>query len=390
MRTFTVTMLLLAIASGSACAQELKIGGQIRPRTELRNATGVNDVVSTMRTRVQLTSDLAATARVFLQVQDVRTFGEETSTMTSLNHIDLHQGFIEFGNTRTSWNARIGRQEASFDEERLVGNADWVQQGRGFDGARLGWQRGRTTLDIIAFEVSDASVRGKTADERFLAAHTTFKFQKYANVDAYLFQNHVSGASVTNQNTFGARLSGVYGIWSYRFEPAVQRGTRRGTSVNAYLFAARVTASVSHAMAQFTAWLDQLSGDDEATYATTKAFDTVFGTNHKFYGIADIFTNIPLHTANRGLQDWSLKSSCQVMSAIGINADVHQFNATAARGLSSARLGREADVFATFKYSPRLTVAGGAARYVRGQAMSELNLTARSQNFSYLMLSAAF
>lgn len=58
-----------------------------------------------------------------------------------------------------------------------------------------------------------------------------------------------------------------------------------------------------------TLWYDLLSGDADPNDGDTKVFDTMFATNHKFYGFADMFLNISVHTGGQGLQDLAVKGS---------------------------------------------------------------------------------
>lgn len=62
-----------------------------------------------------------------------------------------------------------------------------------------------------------------------------------------------------------------------------------------------------------TLWYDHLSGDDDPSDGTVRVFDTLFATNHKFYGLADYFLNIPVQTVGRGLQDLALKAWAYLM-----------------------------------------------------------------------------
>ena len=50
-----------------------------------------------------------------------------------------------------------------------------------------------------------------------------------------------------------------------------------------------------------------------------KVFDTLFTTNHKFYGLADLFLNIPLQTDGRGLQDLAVKWHYTPMPKLPLN-----------------------------------------------------------------------
>ena len=380
-----ISALLLAFAA-NIHGQDVKVGGQIRPRTELRDNSTTGDAFTTMRVRLNLLAALDPRVRAFVQAQDVRMWGEENSTTSNTDRIDLHQGYIELGDAVHS-NTRVGRQELVYGEERLVGASDWGQQGRALDGVRAHLVTKHATIDGFGFQIADAGAPGKTMDDRFFGAYGTVP-GKCVSLDAYLLRNQNSAAHATRQNTVGTRIYGTHGMLLYRAELALQRGTRNGFDTKAGMSTAYV--GVTRGRGQALLWVDHLSGDSNPADSVTRVFDTVYATNHKFYGIADIFTNIPTHTANRGLNDYAIKTTFRARPDLTFNGDVHSFRAAAASGLKSAQFGNELDLIGTYRYSPKLTVLAGAARFHAGAGLREVLPATSSQTFTYLMLNAAF
>ena len=135
-----LSALLVAGASLPLHAQQVTLGGQVRPRFEYREPAGNRDDGATsMRVRVNLSALLERNVQAFIQLQDVRFFGEETNTLGdfSADNFDLHQGYLELNHSGDAGFAlRVGRQEVNFGGERLVGAVGWTQQARSFDGAR--------------------------------------------------------------------------------------------------------------------------------------------------------------------------------------------------------------------------------------------------------------
>ena len=108
-------------------AQEVTVSGQLRPRHELRYpaAPGGKQFTS-MRAHAALENDIS----VFIQLQDVRIWGEETNTLGDFDadHLDLHQGYVDIKRFNDSpLAARVGRQEVNLGGQRLVGAAGWTQ-----------------------------------------------------------------------------------------------------------------------------------------------------------------------------------------------------------------------------------------------------------------------
>ena len=56
----------------------------------------------------------------------------------------LYQGYVTIGNLKEfPLSLKVGRQELAYGEERLVGTADWINNSRVFDGAKVRWENSR-------------------------------------------------------------------------------------------------------------------------------------------------------------------------------------------------------------------------------------------------------
>ncbi|MBW4889970.1 alginate export family protein [Mucilaginibacter sp. HMF5004] len=142
---------------------QISLTGQLRTRAEYRN--GYGNLVTTdaqpggfISQRTRLTFgykwDLLT---IGTSIQDVRVFGADASSISATdNRLFLHEGWAELTlankadtNVKFKWldllTFKIGRQELVYDDARLIGNLDWLQQGRRHDMALLkavhhGWQ----------------------------------------------------------------------------------------------------------------------------------------------------------------------------------------------------------------------------------------------------------
>lgn len=160
-----VTLLfLVAMSLGNAIKAQFSLSGQLRTRTEIRN--GLGNLVPENSGSAAFTSQ--RTRLIFgykwdrltfgVTVQDVRVWGQDASSITNNdgNRLMLHEGWAEVtlankADTTVKFklidnlSLKIGRQELIYDDVRLIGNLDWLQQGRRFDMALLkafhhGWQ----------------------------------------------------------------------------------------------------------------------------------------------------------------------------------------------------------------------------------------------------------
>jgi len=389
-----LSLAALIHTGGLAWAQEVTVGGQIRPRAEYREPIGSDDdAFTSMRVRAHVDATLKRDVRVYVEVQDVRIWGEESNTLTDFNadNFDLHQGFIELAGKKKQLMARIGRQEMNAGGQRLIGAVDWTQQGRAFDGVRLYGGSGWGGVTVFGYQLSDATSPAVPNDGEFIGAIGEIKNIADGTLELYALYDHAEVTLAnTNQGTLGARLAGESSGVIYRGELYVQTGDRAGVDVSAFMFGGRVGTRFGGGKGQVTAWYDYLSGDDDPTDGKTKVFSTLFATNHKFYGYADLFLDIPAHTAGLGLQDLSLKGSYAARDDLTLAADLHSFHLAKQGLLTTKHLGEELDLTASYRYSPNLSFTGGLSFVFAADGFDEIGRLSENMTWAYLMLNATF
>lgn len=384
MRTIIV-LFAFGLYGGPAFAQA-SFTGQLRPRMETRVADRNNDVFTSMRTRLGVTADAATGVEVFIQLQDVRIWGEAPGTLTGTHNVDLHQGYLRWRPRPTALELVIGRQAVSLGEERLIGEADWVQEGRVFDGVGIRLERGNMSAILMAFQVADAAV--SSGDARFIAAYSTFASTHTPTVDLYALHNRGTDEQNAALSTLGVRIAIAAAPLSFRVESAVQVGSRADNDVVAHMVGLRATVQ-PNARGSATIWYDYLSGDSETADDVIRVFDTMYGTNHKFYGLADVFTNIPVHTAGLGLQDAALKFGYTVSPRSDAALELHRMRAAAEVAGENDFL-NEADLTYTHRWSSRLSALTGLSLVDVLPALKAIRPAERSRLFSYIMINATF
>jgi hypothetical protein len=160
------TSMLLFVTIGSLMkgSAQLSFIGQVRTRTEYRNGLGTlkpktNEPAFFTSQRTRFTFNYK-TNRLILQtaLQDVRVWGQDASSISNADggKLGMHEAWAELILTNKKDTAfkkssvdyfavRIGRQELVYDDVRLLGNLDWLQQGRRHDAVLFkllnkGWQ----------------------------------------------------------------------------------------------------------------------------------------------------------------------------------------------------------------------------------------------------------
>lgn len=143
---------LIAVNVSFPATAQLSLNGQLRTRTEYREGLGTlipkaNSPSFFTSQRTRLTFNYK-TSRVIFQTstQDVRVWGQDASTINNAdgNKLFVHEAWAEmflsnkkdtsFKHSAVDYLAiKIGRQELLYDDSRLLGNLDWLQQARRHD-----------------------------------------------------------------------------------------------------------------------------------------------------------------------------------------------------------------------------------------------------------------
>jgi len=388
------SLLVLAASAPPSAAQSVTVSGQVRPRYESRDpVAGVRDASTSMRVRVGVTAAVSPGLTVFVQAQDVRLWGSEANTLTdfSADNLDIHQAYLRYTGERADWlTTTIGRQETAFGEERLVGSVGWTQQGRSFDGMRVDAGKGASRLSLIAYSLADASAAAHQADAELFGAYASFGDVGPGGLDVYWLLDRNESDAATNESTFGAQYAFTRNALSGRLEGSLQRGERVGADVSAYMVGARLGATFNEGKAGVTLWYDYLSGDGDTNAREARTFNTLYATNHKFYGFADLFLNIPAHTGNLGLQDAALKVSLKPSPATTVGADYHLFSAAQIGSLSTRRFADEIDLTLSHRYGANLGVTAGASFVIQKDGLGELGRLRENMTWLYVMFDAVF
>ncbi|WP_338877203.1 alginate export family protein [Spirosoma sp. SC4-14] len=163
---FSLLVALLLGFFGQLHAQ-ISLVGQLRTRTELRHGVGnlpLKDkpMAAFTSQRARLTFGYKWDRITFnLAVQDVRVWGQDASTISSTdgNRLMVHEAWADIAlinraDTTIKFrpidflSLKIGRQEMVYDDSRLIGNLDWLQQARRFDAALLKAQHKGWAVDV--------------------------------------------------------------------------------------------------------------------------------------------------------------------------------------------------------------------------------------------------
>lgn len=416
----------LARAQATTTSVPITISGEVRTRTEGDWPGGAvrSDVYTYLRSRLGIAAEPATGVRIVLQVQDSRVFGAEgNATASNPDLLELHQGYLELG---TAWGSRkllvrAGRQIVAFGNERLVGAVDWTNTARSFDGARVlltpegakaGAERWTMTAFVATTEARDRKFAALTssgtaaapAPDHAVAGLLATRALEAGALEATVMYDgggHYRLYDHADRSTFDVRLRDGSGrALGVDLEAAWQGGSQHYQQsatapvvvqdVSAWLLGARLTRpAAAGRRVTGTLGVDVLSGDANPADGTYGAFNTMYATNHPFYGQMDLFTDPAARTNDRGLIDALATTALSLPPRTTLKVELHRF---APQAGDHAEIGWEADVIAPVQLSRVATMELGYTAFRASAAAAGMGLGANGawRHWAYLQMKAAF
>ena len=442
---------LVLIVSGTSNAQ-FTFSGQLRTRTEYRNGQGtvLKDgdkpaFFTSQRTRISA-AYAGYRIKALATVQDVRVWGQDASTINrttnaDLNGLMLHEAWGEISLLDTNqtklgneFALKIGRQELVYDDVRLLGNLDWLQQGRRHDMALLKYgAKGWTAHLGLAFNqnregktgtVYNGIPTGYAAGTNGIgAAYKSLQFiylgKKLAtgNASFLVIKDDFNQYTTTPASgTIAAIRTNTTGSWSrltlgsyvnttvkklsLKAEAYYQTGKDKdGRGLSAYLLSGALTYATSPKTA-ITIGEDYTSGKEpgDASPGKNHRFDPLYGTPHKHWGLMDYFY-VADGFGVGGLSDLYVKARWKPLDRFTLQADFHQFASTNIivgadkTAMSKPSFGQEVDVVGQYVITKQIGLEGGYSVFNSTDALAAAKGvvgTQKANTWGYLMVNLKF
>ncbi len=250
------------------------------------------------------------------------------------DNIELHQAFVTLGNLKQfPLQLKVGRQEMSYGEERLIGAFAWNNIGRTFDAAKMRFQNEWLGADLFVSRpvIPENGVFDVSNDyDYFSGLYATINRIPKNTLDVYfLARNSSAQASSAEPSpqfpqpsardiyTAGFRLKSKpleLGNWDYALESAYQFGNFTDKRPGLDTPTGRLEQSAYMAVAQGGYTFADIwgkprlgleysfsSGDSNPYDNKHETFDNLFPTNHKFYGYMDFVSLQNIHDIRASL-----------------------------------------------------------------------------------------
>lgn len=443
---FFLVSVFLFFGIKEAIAQ-FTISGQVRTRSEFRNGQGtpqVKDTVSAFFTSQRTRLNVGYSGyrfKVYTSLQDVRVWGQDASsinrvTADAYDGLMLHEAWgevslVDTGKVIRNFTFKLGRQELVYDDVRLLGNLDWLQQARRHDAALLKFEHNGWTVHLGAAYNQNAERKSNTIYNGVpsgYAASTNGMTSMYKSMQflyaakkiavgtaSFLFfkddfsRFHFADADVQKKTplyerkvwsrfTTGVNLSATAFRKLGFFASAFYQGGnyRDGTKLNEYLLSFSTLYSATKKFS-FGPGIDLTSGNNGSDPSKKyQRFDPLYGTPHKFWGFMDYFYVADGFGAN-GLTDYYFKTRWKAKENFTLLLDAHRFvlpNAVTdsyGNKLSKA-LGTELDLTFNYTVTKLIMLEGGYSAMLSTATMSAAKVknianAATHSSWAYLMLS---
>ena len=341
--------------------------------------------------------------RVKLSLQDVRVWGDEEQ-LRDLSSTALHEAWGEFSfNDHLS--LRTGRQELVYDDHRLLGNVDWVQQARSHDAALLkfdknGW---KTHLGAAYNNQGESFFKSGYTLNNYRVLSWFWLNKTFQEKLKFSFTGVTDGfeASDTSGNllyryTFGPLLELETGSFKLKGTLYYQCGENASRKdISAFLAAFNLSYKVNNLT--IGAGADYLSGTDALGTGNKKynTFHTLYPTNHIYYGLMDYFLDLPAHTKGGGLTDIYGQARFKFSDKTSLAVDLHYFllsnnviNPAEPASSIDKGLGTEADAVLDYKLLPQVSIKSGISVMMPTASMEVLKGGSKDefQGWGWLMV----
>jgi len=402
-------VLIVIIAGFTTMSRaQFVLNGEFRPRFEHNHGYKTlatdnqkpSDFI-TQRTRLNFNYKTDR-LKTYLSLQDVRTWGSQKISVTNEDFaVSLHEAWCEIGLTENLL-LKLGRQEISYDNQRILSNPNWSQQGITHDLALLKYEKNFSLHFGLAYnqntDIKNNLYEGPTYKAlQFLWLSKTLNKLTFSFLfvnDGYELIKPISGAEIKYRQTFGPSFSYKSDKFSLQSSAFYQTGKSvTEKTINAYNYYLKTTLQLNE-MVALGAGLDFLSGANQTItpQKTIKVFTPSYGSNHTFLGFMDYF--LPNSYGDIGLVNGFLHATIK-KGKFSFLPVIHFFSATTdvlnpitPTQTMPSNLGTELDLIFSYKHSDMVSFQAGYSQMFAAKTMQAIKGGSKDElnNWAYFMV----
>lgn len=412
---------------------QMSLTGEIRPRFEYRHGyqAPLDSAVKgsafvSQRTRLNFGYS-SEKLKFAASLQDVRVWGNQSQLISgdTIAQTFMHEAWASY-RLNTVFSIKAGRQELNYDDQRLLGSVNWQQQGRVHDAAVVMFDDTSKKFSVhfgIAYNQNAAynSVKSYTVTNNYKQMQYFRLNKKLCSFStSMIFINTGSQSPVSSEYTRYMQTAGPFVEYKknsffinakfyYQTGYINNSASTAKRKVQAYMAGADLSYTFKKKIVMGLGF-EHLSGQSQTDTSkaykdVNHAFNSLYGTGHKFNGYMDYYYAGSAH-GNVGLTDIYFKIKYKTEKwYLGIDAhrfmaaaDILDVKKTADSGNITAmnpNLGTEIDFEFGYSFSKLFGVQAGYSTYLLKSATSVIKgiynylgdgETGNTANWSYLML----
>jgi len=368
-----------------------------------------------MLSQLQLafTIDPVSWLKVYGQGEDARAFAKTPALPPFQNTWDIHQAYIELGDTETrTFGLRVGRQELNFGDQRLIGAAPWLNAPRVFDAVRGTVRYGGYRLDLFASSVVNSVTGTWDHHQQGNNLHGLYggidKLVPKSTIEPYVLwrlqpsvKNEEGVVANVNEKVGGVRAAGkLPAAFDYGVEMVREFGSLGADRISAWggHWVAGRTFDAARFKPRVYGEFNYASGDRNPKDGIRGTFDQLYPSGHDKWGMADQvgWRNIkdvragvdtkPARNFGLGFEynDWYLASATDSLYAATGAAVVRSIT-----GVAGTHVGQEVDVIGTWTIIKPLVAGAGIGHIIPGEFLRKTT-PGNGYTYPYLMFTWKF
>ncbi len=330
----------------------------------------------------------------------------------------LYEGWAKMQSEKGLF-VKIGRQELTYDDGRIIGNDDWTMTAPTHDVVKLGYEGENHKIHLLAAYNQNAENidNGVIYYSGGLQPYKTMQTLWYHyDTPKKTFGVSLLGMNIGMQNadqehpiTYYQQLVGTYMSfrpkrWSLEGAFYYQMGKEEhGMTIDAFMASAKLNVKPSENYNLFAGY-DYLSGDKYFNvppegglglvfHDKARGFNAIFGSHHEFYGAMDFFyLSNYVGGFTPGLQNLYFGSIIKPVNGLSINAAYHYYAiATDLDYVNTKTLGHSVELASSYAFNKAVSVSAGYTFMKGSETMELLNKVSekRQLHWAWLMLTVS-
>lgn len=327
----------------------------------------------------------------------------------------LYEGWAKM-QTEKGLFVKIGRQELTYDDGRIIGNDDWTMTAPTHDVLKLGYDGENHKVHLLAAYNQNAENidNGGIYYSGGIQPYKTMQTLWYHyDTPKKMFGISLLGMNIGMQNadqehptTYYQQLVGTYMAfrpkhWSLEGAFYYQMGKEEhGMTIDAFMASAKLNVMPSEKYNLYAGY-DYLSGDKYFNvppeggvglvfHDKARGFNAIFGSHHEFYGAMDFFyLSNYVGGFTPGLQNLYFGGNIKPVNGLSVNAAYHYYAiATDLDYVNTKTLGHSVELSSSYAFNKAVSVSAGYTFMKGSETMELLNKVSekRQLHWAWLMM----